>query len=246
MVDMSANHAKVRRLVLDAMLVAFHVLWSFVPSEVSWQSLPVLLCAFLIGPWDAMIVATLGSFVEQVQYGISFASVIWMLPWLIFGLFVGLSAFLVRHRPRTWKLVVIIVLSELILNLGNTTALCYFGYLSADFSSAPWVLFLLYVGRLPQALIRGALSAVAVTFLLPPLRQVLSGQKKNAPKDASPLSLSKNDQLAEHVVQDQDKQVAHDFDGHGLLPEQGGEDEKKDLLQAERGQTGGEEQQDLP
>lgn len=174
MSDLSSNHAKVRRLVLDAMLVAFHILWAFVPSEFSWQSLPVLLCAFLVGPWDAVIVATLGSFVEQMYYGLSFASLIWMLPWVVFGLFVALLSFLVQKRPRTWKTVVIIVLAELVLNVANTTALCYFGYLSADLSAPFSVLLLLYLGRLAQALIRAVLSAVVIPILLPPLRKVLS------------------------------------------------------------------------
>lgn len=174
MSDLSVNHARVRRLVLDAMLVAFHVLWSFVPSDFSWQSLPVFLCAFLVGPWDALIVATLGSFIEQIQYGISFASLIWMLPWVAFGLFVALLAFLIRRRPQTWKIAVIIVLAEVLLTVGNTWALIYFGYLSADVAADPFALWWLYLARIPKALIRAVLSAVVVPILLQPLRKVLS------------------------------------------------------------------------
>lgn len=168
------NRAHLRRLVLDAVLVAFHILWAFVPSEFSWQSLPVLLAAFLIGPLDAVVVAVIGSFVEQMYYGISLVSLVWMAPWVVFGLFVALCAYLIRKRERTWLIAIVIVASEILLNLGNTTALCSLGYLSADFTAAPSVLFVLYVGRLPHALARAVISAIVVPILIPPLRRVLT------------------------------------------------------------------------
>ena len=170
------NRAHLRRLVLDALLVAFHVLWVFVPSELSWQSLPVLLCAFLIGPVDAIVVAVIGSFVEQMYYGISLVSLAWMAPWVVFGLSVALGAFLIRKNPRPWLIALVVVVTEIVLNLGNTTVLCALGYLSADFSAAPTVLALLYLGRLPHGLIRAVLSAVVIPLLLPPLRRVLSNR----------------------------------------------------------------------
>ena len=168
------NRAHLRRLVLDALLVAFHILWVFVPSEFSWQSLPVLLCAFLVGPTDALVVATIGSFVEQMYYGISLVSLAWMAPWVVFGLAVAIGALLIRKNPRPWLVAIVTVIAEIVLNLGNTTVLCALGYLSADFTATPAVLALLYLGRLPHALIRAVLSAVVVPLLLVPLRRVLS------------------------------------------------------------------------
>ncbi|MBQ8173775.1 MAG: hypothetical protein IJ009_00060 [Clostridia bacterium] len=174
MKTLEKNRAHLRRLVLDALLVAFHVLWAFVPSEFSWQSLPVFLCAFLVGPADALVVATIGSFVEQMYYGISLVSLAWMAPWVIFGLAVALGAFLIRKNDRPWLVALVIVAGEIILNLGNTTVLCGLGYLSADFSAPFAVLTLLYLGRLSIAMIRAVLSAVVVPLLLIPLRRVLS------------------------------------------------------------------------
>ena len=170
------NRVHLRRLVLDALLVAVHVLWAVVPTEFSWQSLPVFLCAFLIGPIDGVVIAMVGSFIEQMYYGISLVSLAWMAPWLVFGLTVALGAFLVRKNPRPWLIALIVVATEIILNLGNTTALCGLGWLSVDFSASPSVLALLYLGRLPHALIRAVLSAVVVPLLLPPLRRVLANR----------------------------------------------------------------------
>ena len=164
----------VYRLTLDAMMIAIFVVLNMVPSEISWASLPILLCAFLIGPVDTVVIALCGSFIEQMWYGLSFYSLIWMLPWLAFSLFVGLLAFAIRKNERIWKLIPIVVCGEILLNVANTLALCYFGYVSIDFSAAPHLVLWAFILRMPQALIRATLSSVVVPLLLPPLRRVLA------------------------------------------------------------------------
>lgn len=166
--------SKIYRIALDAMLIAIFVILSMVPSEISWASLPVFVCAFLLGPADAVVIAVCGSFIEQLWYGINATTVLWMLPWALFSLFVGLMAFAIRKKTRVWKMIVIIVIAELLLNLANTTVLCFLGYLSLDFSAELGALLLLYLGRMPQAIIRAVLSSVAVPLLIPPLRKALS------------------------------------------------------------------------
>ncbi len=166
--------AKIYRIAIDAMLIAIFVILSMVPSEISWASLPVLLCAFLISPIDAITVAVFGSFIEQLWYGLNVTTVLWMLPWALFGCFVGIAAFAVRKNSKIWKTVVIIVCGELILNLANTTVLCSLGFLSLDFSASFGALVVLYITRMPQAIIRAVLSSIVVPLLLPPLRRVLN------------------------------------------------------------------------
>lgn len=166
--------AKIYRIAIDAMLIAIFVILSMVPSEISWASLPVLLCAFLISPVDAITVAIFGSFIEQLWYGINYTTVLWMLPWALFGCFVGLGAYVVRKHPRVWKTVVIIVCGEILLNLANTTVLCSLGFLSLDFSASLGALVLLYITRMPQAIIRAVLSSIVIPLLLPPLRRALN------------------------------------------------------------------------
>ena len=74
----------------------------------------------------------------------------------------------------------VIVCAEILLNVGNTSALLYFGYASIDPSkfaaglSMPVVAILTYLVRMPHAVIRAVLSSVVIPILLPPLRKVLS------------------------------------------------------------------------
>ena len=172
--------SRIYRITLDAMMIAIFVAFSMVPSELSWASLPVILSAFLFGPVDAVLIAACGSFIEQMWYGLSFASFLWMLPWLVFALFIGICAALINRRPRFWKMALAIVCAEILLSVGNTTALLGFGYVSVDpakFSEGlamPFVVILTYIVRMPQGIIRALLSSLVVPILLPPLRKVLN------------------------------------------------------------------------
>ncbi len=173
--------SKIYRIALDAVLLAVNVVMNVaVPSEFSWASLPVLLCAFLMRPADAVAVATIGSFIEQLFYGLNYTTVFWMLPWVVFSLYVGIGASLARRSRHFFWTIFVLVTGELLLNICNTTALLGFGYVHIDpsaFSSGlpmPLVAILTYIVRMPQAAIRAVLSAVVVPLLLPPLRRVLS------------------------------------------------------------------------
>lgn len=172
--------SNIYRIALDAMLVAIYVVLSMVPSEISWASLPVLLCAFLLSPVDTVIITLCGSFIEQLWYGLNITSFIWILPWAVFAVFVGFLAALVRKNPKIWKMILVIVCAEILLNVGNTTALLYFGYVTVDptqFSPEfpMWLVTLLtYILRMPQAIVRAVLSSVVIPLILPPLRKVLA------------------------------------------------------------------------
>ena len=89
------------------------------------------------------------------------------------------TTFFARKNEKVWKIILIIVFAELLLNVGNTSALLYFGYVSIDPASFSaglpmWtVAVLTYVVRMPHAVIRAVLSSIAVPLLLTPLRKVL-------------------------------------------------------------------------
>ncbi len=173
--------SKIYRISLDAVLLAVNVVMNVaVPSELSWASLPVLLAAFLLRPADAVAVAVLGSFIEQMTYGLGFATLVWMLPWLLFALFVGVGAALVRRNRRLIWAVLVIIAGELLLNVCNTSALLYFGYATVDPSAfseglaMPLVVLFTYLVRMPQAIVRAVLSSFIIPLLLPPLRRVLA------------------------------------------------------------------------
>ena len=166
--------SKIVRLTLTAMMIALFVVLSMVPSELSWASLVGLVCAFLLGPVETVTVVLCGSFIEQLWYGLNWYSLLWMLPWVLFGLVCGMGAYLTRKNARVWKTVLVIFAAELTLNVANTTVLCLLGYVTIDFSQAFYLIVWAYLLRMPHALIRSVLSSIAIPLLIPPLRRVLN------------------------------------------------------------------------
>ena len=170
----------VYRITLDAMFVAIFVTLSMVPSQLSWATLPALLCAFLLGPIDVLAVVTIGSLIEQIWYGLSFQSIFWMLPWIAFGIVIGLFAWLCQKYPKIWLMIIGIVCAEILLSVANTSVLLRFGYVMVDPTKFPttvplWLVTVLtYILRMPQGIIRAVLSSVIVPLLVPPLRRAMA------------------------------------------------------------------------
>ncbi len=170
----------IRRLTTDAILVALFVVFSTLLSfktpffEVSLVSLPILLAAFYCGPLDALIVATLGSFLEQAlsAYGLGVTTPIWMAPAILQALTAALLfRFLYRGKAkRAWVLIAIIITAELVLTLANTAALYLDG---AIFDYSVKALHLLLPGRLLNGGVRCVLSAVLLPIVLPILSRTL-------------------------------------------------------------------------
>ena len=170
----------IRRLTTNATLVALFVVFSTLLSfktpffEVSLVSLPILLAAFYCGPVDALIVAALGSFLEQAlsAYGLSATTPIWMAPVLLQALCAGLLFhFLCRKGgAKPVVLVAIILLSELVLTAANTAALYLDG---AIWQYSVTALHILLPGRLINGGVRCVLSAVLLPLVLPILTRTL-------------------------------------------------------------------------
>ncbi len=173
------NKSHIYRITLDAMFVALFVVFATVLSietplfKLAWTSLPILLCAFLLRPADAIAVALLGSFLDQMIYGLNAQAPLWMLPFLLLGVVSSLLAKTFCKDGRLWKMVVALVVSELVLTVFNTLSLYLCGYIMADVTE-PALLLWGFVTRTPQALPRIVLSAIFVPVLLKPLRRVLS------------------------------------------------------------------------
>ncbi len=180
-----AGEAKIRRIALDAVLVALFVLFSVVLTfktpffEVSWASLPILVAAFLFGLPDAVAVAVLGSFLEQAlsSYGLSVTTPLWMAPVILQALVAGALAYFVRRSGNRFSLLfpvvvleVTIVVSELVLTAANIAALYLDGMI---WEYALPALHLMLPGRLVNALVRMLLSYILVPPLVIALRRIL-------------------------------------------------------------------------
>ena len=173
------NKSHIYRITLDALFVALFVVLATVLSfetplfKLAWTSLPILLCAFLLRPADAIAVALLGSFLDQMIYGLNAQAPLWMLPFLLLGVISSLLANTVCRDGKLWKVVVSLVISELALTVFNTLSLYLCGYILANVTN-PALLIWGFVTRILPALPRIVLSAIFVPVLLKPLRRVLS------------------------------------------------------------------------
>ena len=177
--------AKIYRIVMDALFVALYVILgtylSFkIPGaiQISFSTLPILLCAFLFRPSDAIAVAVIGNFLEQVldpsPYGFA-TLLIWLIPGALQALVASLGARFERRTDSNRKAVVVmlvtIVCAELTLTLLNTGALYLDGYLLHYPVKA---LHLLMPMRLLNAAVRSIISCVLLPLIVPPLRRVLA------------------------------------------------------------------------
>lgn len=178
----SSTQQKIRRLVLDAMLVALYVVFSTVFSfktpwfEVSLVSLPIFLSAWLFGMQDAVVIALLGSFLEQLMspYGLSPTTPLWMAPVVVLAVVAALGFLFVRRSGKPALLLVVIVVAELVLTVCNTAALYLDGYIM---QYAVKALHLIALPRLINSGVRIALSCILVPLLLPPLRRLVKKEK---------------------------------------------------------------------
>lgn len=177
--------SKTFRIVADALFVALYVVLSTYLSfkipgviQISISTLPILLCAFLFGPADAVSVALLGTFLEQVidpsPYG--FATLpLWLIPGVVQALIAGFGACRIGRisakRNALIATALVIVIAEFTLTMLNLGAQYLDGYLLHYPVKA---IHLLLPPRLLNSSVRSVLSVILVPLLLPPLRKVLS------------------------------------------------------------------------
>lgn len=170
----------VKRMVLNAVMVAVYVVLSLpfmVISvgglKVTFEHFPVVLCAVLFGPVDAMMVGALGEFINQItSFGITPTTLLWILPIVARGLVVGLcfkclkkgmgQAAIIRKKvPMVFWIVCII--SGIISSLFNTLALYVdsklFGYYT----------FALVFGALAVRLLLSAVTSVVIAIAIKPI-----------------------------------------------------------------------------
>ncbi len=86
------------RVPIDGMLIAIYIVLSLSfmtlnlgGLKITFEHFPVVLCAILYGPIDAMLVGALGELFNQLTtFGLTPTTALWILPIVVRGLFVGL------------------------------------------------------------------------------------------------------------------------------------------------------------
>ena len=118
-----------KQIAVDGMLAAVCAALGYLALDmgsmkVTLEALPILLGALLFGPVDGVLIAFVGTAISQLlYYGISVTTLLWMLPYVLCGLFAGLYAKRRGFSLGGKQTVLIIVLCEILISLLNTGVL---------------------------------------------------------------------------------------------------------------------------
>ncbi len=162
-----------RRLALDAMLAAMYVALSFLSIKLpniklSFDSLPILVGAALLGPVDGMAVGLIGSFINQMlTYGFTATTVLWIIPAGVRGLMVGLYAKKKGFDMSMKQTVFIVILSALVVTALNTFVI-YLDSVIFDYYS-----YVLVFGAIIPRIIAGILTGLILAAVLPSIVKTL-------------------------------------------------------------------------
>jgi ECF transporter S component (folate family) len=159
--------SKTRMLAVNAVLAAMCAVLGAISLDVgnlklTFEGLPVLIAALLFGPWDAIAVGGIGTLLYQVlRYGVSVTTPLWILPYIVCGLVVGLYAARHSYALSRKQMGFIICLSSLLVLVLNTLALYVdskvYGYYSA-----------IYIfGSLPARIAIAIAKAAVFTLVMP-------------------------------------------------------------------------------
>ena len=177
--------SKTRRMCYAALLAAMYVpLALYVAVQVgnvriSFGSLPVVVAALLFGPVDAVVVAMVGEFFKQIlTYGVTYTTVLYLIPPALRGLVVGLGAFALmslrreRLEDRRVLCYAVCVAAALCTTVGNTLVNWLDSVLMGYYFPG------LILGDLAWRLIVGMINAVVMASLAIPLVRAL--RRRNA------------------------------------------------------------------
>lgn len=177
---MKKTNFPAKRITLCGVCVALYVVMSMFLSitvggfKLTFEHLPVILCAVVFGPVDGLIVGGLGELINQMMtFGFTPTTILWMMPALFRGLSIGLAAKLLKGKLGLDKkfpvvFLILCVVSGLICSGINTFTLYVdskmFGYYS----------YALVFGALVIRLISSALSSTVMALVTKPLANGLT------------------------------------------------------------------------
>lgn len=173
----------VRRMCYAALLAAMYVPLSLYVAvqvgnvRISFGSLPVVAGALLFGPLDAVVAALVGEFFKQLlTYGVTYTTVLYLIPPALRGLAVGWAALLVRQRggrleDRRMLCYGVCVAAAICTTEGNTLVNWLDSVLMHYYFPG------LILGDLIWRLVVGMLNAVVIASIAIPLVQLLRRRK---------------------------------------------------------------------
>lgn len=172
--------SKTRRMCYAALLAAMYVPLSLYVAvqvgnvRISFGSLPVVVAALLFGPVDAVAAAMVGEFFKQLlTYGVTYTTVLYLIPPALRGLVVGLGALGLlslrgrRLEERRMLCYAVCIAAAVCTTLGNTLVNWLDSVLMGYYFPG------LILGDFAWRLIVGMINAVVMSSLAIPLVKTL-------------------------------------------------------------------------
>ena len=162
------------RLAYDAVLAAMcAVLGSIAALDLgnlkfTFENFPVQVGALLFGPVDGMLIGGIGIFLSQmIRYGIELSTPLWVLPYIISGLFTGFCAKRLRFSLSQVQMIIIIVINGIIVTAANTLGLFIYNKYILQVPLAATI------AAIPKRVIISVIKSVVFAFILPPVLRAL-------------------------------------------------------------------------
>lgn len=120
---------RTKKLALDSMLAAMcavlgYIALDFNSVKITFESLPVLLGALLLGPVDGLAIGGVGTLIYQLtRYGVSATTMLWILPYALCGLLVGWSAQRRQFRLSGREVTALVTGGEVLITVLNTVTM---------------------------------------------------------------------------------------------------------------------------
>ena len=118
----------VKRIATNAVLIAIYIAISMLafnmgPFKLTFEAFPVIVCAVIFGPVDAMLVGGIAELINQLfTFGVTPTTILWILPILIRGFMIGIFS-KVWKKKNTVVFLVICIVAAVVHSLLNTLAL---------------------------------------------------------------------------------------------------------------------------
>lgn len=161
---------KAKQMATDAMLIAICALLGYLSVDlgnlkVTFESIPILVAALMFGAVDGLAVGGLGTLIYQLlRYGVTITTPLWMLPYMLCGLFVGLFSQHHHFELTTGQTAILIILNEIMITLLNTGVMYIdskiYGYYSFVYIFGTFVL------RVVICVVKAVLYAVIIPKLI--------------------------------------------------------------------------------
>ena len=168
---MSKKKGWILRITYDGLLAALCAVLGSVAAidigiaKLTFENVPVVIAGLLFGPVDGMLVGFVGIFLSQViRYGIDASTMLWVAPYVLSGLVVGLGTLLCRFRPKFWQLLVILIVDAIVVTGANTVGLyIYYYYI---LKTPKETMFAAIPVRLAVSAVKGVLYAILMPLLI--------------------------------------------------------------------------------